>query len=370
VTRLAASALGTFALGAAVSLSAAGSAGAAPIGAMPGQRAKAPDPFAAITSLMVAPPPDARLPAERGLDLMRRFVEPWVERPGEWHRFWTGRYGPGEWLRGEDRLSWSLTPHTPGLGERPALYTPERDELPALELAAPAGVRAPRLLAIDPVPVWSLQGGLVSHPALVAAATATRCQPWQHAYSVTVARYGGEHDAFRLLECDGSIAVDALDRLSVLARPTDAALPELPLPLEPDAASSERGEWVPGVRLLDPRLLWVLARISEAFPNRAIYLISGYRREGASSLHHKGRALDLFVMGVRNESVFALCRKLRDVGCGFYPNNKFVHVDVRPPNTGHAYWVDISRPGKPSQYVDSWPGVVEGGALTWGNGED
>ena len=34
-------------------------------------------------------------------------------------------------------------------------------------------------------------------------------------------------------------------------------------------------------------------------------------------------------MGVPNEQVFAVCRRLSDVGCGFYPNNRFVHVDVR-----------------------------------------
>ena len=70
-------------------------------------------------------------------------------------------------------------------------------------------------------------------------------------------------------------------------------------------------------------------------------------------------------VAVPNEQLFNICRKLDDIGCGFYPNSKFVHIDIRRPGTGHAYWIDISGPGEPSHYVDGWPGVVEGGALSW-----
>ena len=73
-------------------------------------------------------------------------------------------------------------------------------------------------------------------------------------------------------------------------------------------------------------------------------------------------------MGVRNVGLFRFCRTLDDVGCGYYPNSKFVHVDVRRPRTGRAFWVDESAPGEPSRYVDSWPGVVESGAMVWGGG--
>jgi hypothetical protein len=153
--------------------------------------------------------------------------------------------------------------------------------------------------------------------------------------------------------------------LSVVARPPGVERPELPLPIEPEPDAAFAGEWIENVRMLDPRLLWVVARISEAFPYRMIYVISGYRRDGHTSFHRKGRALDLFVMGVRNEDVLGVCRTLKDVGCGYYPHNKFVHVDVRPPGTGHALWIDASMPGEPTRYVDSWPGVVAGGALAW-----
>ena len=65
-----------------------------------------------------------------------------------------------------------------------------------------------------------------------------------------------------------------------------------------------------------------------------------------------------------NGELFKLCRKLIDVGCGYYPNSKFVHMDVRP-GTGHPFWIDASGPGEPSKYVDSWPGIIERGGLAW-----
>ena len=89
--------------------------------------------------------------------------------------------------------------------------------------------------------------------------------------------------------------------------------------------------------------------------------MSGYRRDGHSGFHGKGRALDLFVHAVPNEQVFAACRQLRDVGCGYYPNSKFVHLDVRPYGTDRVLWIDDSEPGQPSRYLDGFPGVLEPG---------
>lgn len=187
-------------------------------------------------------------------------------------------------------------------------------------------------------------------------------------------RFEGEHDRFEVVHCDGSVAREALDRFSILARPPGVPRPEGLLPDEPEAdAWAARREWVDGVRVMHPRLMWVLQQIANAYPNRAIYIISGYRRpheegEGSSShrsLHHEGRAADIVVHGIDNADLFKTCRALRDVGCGYYPNSKFVHVDARHPHRGRAFWVDISSPGGPAHYVDAWPGVVEGGAMAW-----
>jgi hypothetical protein len=188
---------------------------------------------------------------------------------------------------------------------------------------------------------------------------------------VRFVRYGAETDAFALMRCDGEVAAQALDRLTFMARVPDAKRPGELLPDEPDP-SAGKGEWLPGVRVVNPRLLWALQRVADAFPWRTIYIFSGYRPAppgakpgGHHSLHGEARAMDISVSGVPNEGLFNVCRKLDDIGCGFYPNSKFVHVDIRRPGTGHAYWIDISSPGEPSHYVDGWPGVVEGGALAW-----
>lgn len=190
---------------------------------------------------------------------------------------------------------------------------------------------------------------------------------------VRLARYGGESDSFLLVRCDGSVAMEAYDRLTLLAREPTAPRPGDLLPDEPDAAALARGEWTSGVRLVHPRLLWVLQRIADAFPWRTIYIYSGYRHDhegraragGHHSLHNEARALDITVMGIPNAALVKLCRTLPDVGCGYYPNNMFVHVDVRRPGSGHPVWIDVSAPGEPSRYVDAWPGVIEGGALVW-----
>jgi len=188
---------------------------------------------------------------------------------------------------------------------------------------------------------------------------------------VRFVRYGAETDAFALIRCDGAVASQALDRLTFMARVPEAPRPGELLPDEPDPAAG-KGEWLPGVRVVNPRLLWALQRVADAFPWRTIYVFSGYRPApkgakpgGHHSLHGEARAMDISVSGVPNEALFSICRKLDDIGCGFYPNSKFVHVDIRRPGTGHAYWIDISSPGEPSHYVDGWPGVVEAGALPW-----
>jgi hypothetical protein len=188
---------------------------------------------------------------------------------------------------------------------------------------------------------------------------------------VTMMRYGRETDSFELVRCDGSIAPGALDRLSLIARPTGVDRPGELLPDEPDW-SADHGEWLRGVRLMHPRLLWVLQAVAHAFPHRAIYVVSGYRPAPSppppgtrASYHWEGRALDISVLGASNDEVFKVCHSLDDVGCGFYPNKSFVHLDVRRYGDGRVFWIDASHPGERTKYVDSWPGVVERGAMAW-----
>jgi hypothetical protein len=244
------------------------------------------------------------LSPELALPWLERYLKPAQNHVPDWKRFWRGRYGRSTWRIGP-ALSWLSTD------------APE-----------------PEVLSI-----------VASRP----------CPRWRAPRAVRVTTTTGESDLFPLLDCDGAIAPEAIDRLSVLARPPEVPRPELPLPLEATA-----------VRLLDPRLVWLLQQVAAAFPGRTIALLSGVR-DGHSGLHQQGRALDISVTGVPNAELFSLCKSLRDVGCGFYPENKFVHVDVRPYATGRVLWVDVSAPGAPSVYVDGWPDLVAPGEAWLGN---
>ncbi len=252
-----------------------------------------------------------RLAADPSLGLLARYLSPSQNHVPEWRSFFRGAYGLTSW-----QARWSLS--------------------------------------------WALSSA-VPEPEPLSVSTRGPCPVWRAPRPVTVARYDGvEQATLPLIDCEGGVAPEAIDVLSVLSRPPGTPRPALPLPPEP-AADAGAGEWLPNLRLVEPRLVWALQRLAEAFPGRKLYIMSGYRKDGHSGFHGRGRALDLFVHTVPNEQVFAVCRRLRDVGCGYYPNSKFVHVDVRPYGTDRVLWVDDSEPGRPSHYLDGFPGVLEPG---------
>ena len=300
--------------------------------------------------------------------MLDRFANPSQPRTAPQYEFWYGRYGFKSW-RQEALLSWD-TAHTPSELEswpdaKAAWERLATSAAPNLMVEAPATLASPRWRGPELLPAETLFSAPQPRLDLLhLTAPSLECKPWDHMKPVTVGGHGSEQDTFVLLECDGSVSADALDRLSVIARPPGVARPKLPLPDEP-AEGAAPGEWLPGIKLLHPRLVWLVQKVALAWPGRPIYVVSGYRPDGHTSHHKLGRALDVSVMGVPNEQLFKYCRKLRDVACGYYPHHNFVHMDVRGLGTGHPLWVDASGPGQPSQYVDAWPGVVEGGALTW-----
>jgi hypothetical protein len=248
--------------------------------------------------------------ADRSLPLLAHYLSPAQNHVADWRSFFRGEYGLSSWSS-RFSLRWSLGSHAP----------------------------EPEALSV------SMRGP---------------CPKWRAPRPVSVARFdGGERVTLPLIDCEGGVAPDAIDVLSVLSRAPGVPRPELPLPFEP-SPDAGAGEWLPNVKLIDPRLIWVLEQVAEAFPRRTLYVMSGYRQNG-HSFHSKGKAVDLLVQGVPNEQVFEVCRRLRDVGCGFYPNNKFVHIDVRPYGTDRVLWVDDSLPGTPSHYVDGFEGVLEPG---------
>jgi hypothetical protein len=286
------------------------------------------------------------LVGESGLPLLERYLEPYRNHTPEWRAFFRGAYGPMRpWL---PELCWSGE----SCESSPSVTSATEVELSLRPQSPPSF----SLHTADSS--WLLTTGAAPEPEALNVRRRKPCPRWKAPRAITVLRYSGEGERMPLTDCGGAIDSEALERFSVLARPAGATRPELPLPMDPEG---EAGEWTQDVKLLDPRLLWVVSELSRAFPGHPIVLMSGYRRDGHSGFHGKGRALDLYVRGVPNEEVFGVCRALRDVGCGFYPYNQFLHVDVRPYGTGHVAWVDSSGPGEPSRYVDGWPGVLRSG---------
>lgn len=332
-------------------------------------------------------------PSVPRLDLLRSFLNAEIERPGPFRRYVSGRFGRWNdepWMT----LDWHPTRNSSEATSTENQSTTEEtwdvrysfDGEPSFGPFSSG--RSESLRIVPEVPLaWAAIETSDPAPFLASTGTTLRSNGYDSLWAprtkpvvdwrcrrrpVRFVRGSGEQDVFHLVRCDGSVAPEALDRLSIIMRPPQVARPDGLLPDEPDPEAAARGEWIADVRLAHPRLLWALQRIADAFPWRAVYVYSGYRPgalvAGTShhSLHAAARAVDIQVHGVPNTKVFELCRTLDDVGCGFYPNSKFVHVDVRRPGTGHAVWIDASGPGEPPRYVDAWPGVLAKGGFIWG----
>lgn len=111
-------------------------------------------------------------------------------------------------------------------------------------------------------------------------------------------------------------------------------------------------------RALSPRLVRQLARVQSHFATRHVELVSGYRAPGRhsrlSSYHQVGHAADVRLPGIAGRVLFEWCRAQEKLGCGYYPNGRHVHIDVRARS---ALWVDLSGYGDGARYVrdaDTW----------------
>lgn len=103
---------------------------------------------------------------------------------------------------------------------------------------------------------------------------------------------------------------------------------------------------------IDPRLIALTGIVSDHFGGRKIEVVSGYRpyttaQFNPHSNHNLGKALDFRVQGVPNDVLRDYCKTLKNVGCGYYPNSFFIHMDVREKAVA---WVDYSKPGEAPQY--------------------
>ncbi len=138
------------------------------------------------------------------------------------------------------------------------------------------------------------------------------------------------------------------EEISLRVKDGNGRVPAPTLPAFEKAFRSPSGQAHP----IDARLVSLLGVVSNHFGSRTIELVSGFRphtpaQSNPHSNHNLGRAVDFRVTGVPNEVVRDFCRTLANVGCGYYPNSYFVHMDVREQP---AFWVDYSRPGEPPRY--------------------
>ncbi len=108
-----------------------------------------------------------------------------------------------------------------------------------------------------------------------------------------------------------------------------------------------------------PRLVALLAAISDHFGGAEVFIVSGRREAGGytreSSRHTRGQATDIRVRGASTRALWDYCRTLASTGCGYYPRSGFVHVDVR---ASAAQWVDWSSAGRRARYGNlqrAWP---------------
>lgn len=104
---------------------------------------------------------------------------------------------------------------------------------------------------------------------------------------------------------------------------------------------------------IDPKLVQLVAQVSDHFGGRNIEIISGFRPKTLTqytphSNHNIGKAIDMRIPGVPNEVLRDHCRTYKNTGVGYYPNSLFVHFDVRPKST---FWIDLSKPGEAPKYV-------------------
>jgi uncharacterized protein YcbK (DUF882 family) len=96
------------------------------------------------------------------------------------------------------------------------------------------------------------------------------------------------------------------------------------------------------VAAIDPALLSLLARLTALVgPGDMVHVISGYRSPATNrllaaatdgvaknSLHMEGKAIDIRIPGRDIADVRDAALSLRGGGVGFYPDSRFVHVDI------------------------------------------
>jgi uncharacterized protein YcbK (DUF882 family) len=111
------------------------------------------------------------------------------------------------------------------------------------------------------------------------------------------------------------------------------------------------------------RTLAMLADLAERYHGKRIDFVSAHRATASESMtspHRAGRALDFRIPGVEPREIRDyLWRKYTEVGIGWYPGERFVHMDSRPgmgdtawtyqngENKYKPYWAELARAKEP-----------------------
>lgn len=111
------------------------------------------------------------------------------------------------------------------------------------------------------------------------------------------------------------------------------------------------------VHAMAHRLANLIYAVARHFEAKQVTVISGYRapkiareKGNPKSPHKNGFACDFHIDGVENTAIRDYLRSTyKQIGVGYYPEAGFVHIDVNRKTS--AYWVDVSKPGEPANYV-------------------
>ncbi len=106
--------------------------------------------------------------------------------------------------------------------------------------------------------------------------------------------------------------------------------------------------------------LALLADVAARFPGHEIEVVSAVRdepdrtRDGIKhSKHWDGHAIDINVRGAKLADVRdAMWKNHRDIGVGWYPAGRFIHIDYRP-DVHDTAWTQ-QRPNADNQYNPRW----------------
>lgn len=117
---------------------------------------------------------------------------------------------------------------------------------------------------------------------------------------------------------------------------------------------------------IEPRLVNALEEL-RAILNKPIKILSGYRcinhnsesGGGTNSQHLYGKGADITVAGVSLKALYEaalLVKSFEAGGIGIYPDNQFIHVDVR---NSKARWARINKKVK-NKVVQTYVSLEEG----------